>query len=91
MQVTVVVKVEDALSFAKKDKRTQGLNEVMEAAGALGVACRPLFPGVDDPSLATFFEVDVPDLQRGKQVIETFSHLEAVEGAYLKPADEPAK
>lgn len=76
MQVTVVL-------------RPDAVQEVQRAAAELGVELVPTFPGVHDPLLATFHQVEVPDRDTGARVLERLRRTAGVESAYLKPPDSP--
>jgi hypothetical protein len=43
---------------------------------------------VEDPRLASYFTVEVPDHVTAERVISRLQNCEAVEAAYLKPLDE---
>src|SRR4051794_9328464 len=50
----------------------------------------PVHPTTQDPTLATFFTVEVDDASQGSKLIERLLKDPSVEGAYIKPDDEPA-
>ena len=47
-------------------------------------------PDTTDPSLATFFTVDVEDASAAAEILRRLREDPAVEAAYVKPDDEPA-
>lgn len=51
---------------------------------------QPVHPTTKDPTLATFFIVDVEDASEASTLIERLLKDPSVEGAYIKPDDEPA-
>jgi hypothetical protein len=56
----------------------------------LGVRLRPVHPGSDDPLLAPYFNVEVPeDEELAARVLAVLEKSEAVEAAYVKPPAEP--
>jgi hypothetical protein len=46
-----------------------------------------LHPGREDPLLAPYFTVEVPDAATAERVIAGLQNCEAVEAAYLKPPE----
>ncbi|MEO5895361.1 MAG: hypothetical protein ABIS06_06640 [Vicinamibacterales bacterium] len=50
----------------------------------------PVHPTTQDPSLSTFFTVEVADPREAAKLVERMLKDPSVEGAYLKPDDEPA-
>jgi hypothetical protein len=60
---------------------------IVQATTELGVTLEPMHPGVEDPSLASFFMLEVADLASAERVIARLQGCEAVEAAYLKPPD----
>ncbi len=67
---------------------TTEAHELMQLAGELGVMLTPMHPGAEDLYLIPFFTVEVADAAHAAQVIARLQTSEAVEAAYLKPADE---
>ena len=65
--------------------------DVVAAARELGLDLRPMHPGIDDPELASYFTADGGD-DRGvaEMAAARLNELDAVEGAYVSPAAEPA-
>ena len=63
--------------------------ELMDATRRLGVTLEPMHPGTGDPSLRTFFTVDVDDSETARRVVETLGTNPAVLAAYVKPMDAP--
>jgi hypothetical protein len=72
---------------AAQDPTSESLQQI---ADELGIVLEPQHPGVDDPELSSFFSVEVPDAAAAERVIASLQEKEAIEGAYLKPPDEPA-
>ena len=50
----------------------------------------PIHPDTSDPSLATFFTIDVADAREAAALVKRLCEDPNVESAYIKPADEPA-
>jgi hypothetical protein len=59
-----------------------------QAAGARLV---PQHPGVDDELLSRFFVAELPDPGEAERLAEALRGLDEVDGAYVKPAEEPAR
>ena len=47
-------------------------------------------PDTDDPSLETFFTIDVDDRSAAAELVQRLREDPAVTAAYVKPDDEPA-
>ncbi len=87
MQVTVVVREDVAPALHQQQPATSASKELLETVEDLGVRLEPLHPGTQDPTLAAYFTVDVPDAATAEQVITQLQQSEAVETAYVKPSD----
>lgn len=65
--------------------------DVVAAARDMGLDLRPMHPGIDDPELASYFTADGGDDRVAAEVAAArLNELDAVEGAYVSPAPEPA-
>jgi hypothetical protein len=65
--------------------------DVAAAARDLGLDLRPMHPGIDDPELASYFTADGGDDRVAAETAAArLNELDAVEGAYVSPAAEPA-
>ena len=51
---------------------------------------QPVHPTTQDPALSTFFTVEVEDPAQASELVERLLADPSVEGAYIKPDDEPA-
>jgi len=87
MRVTVHVNQEAAVKLRKHQHNTPQTREIAEVADDLGVAIEPMHPDVDDPDLAQYFIVQVPDSTAAEEVIKRLRNCEAVESAYIKPPE----
>jgi hypothetical protein len=65
-------------------------SEIARLADDLGISFRALHPGTDDPALASYFVVDVPDSGATQDIVTRLRHSPAVRAAYVKPPDAPA-
>ena len=77
-----------ASTLHRRRPPTTASEELSQAAEELGVVLEPMHPGAEDPHLAPYFTVEVPDYATAERVIAHLQGLEAVEAAYLKPPDE---
>ena len=55
---------------------------------AFGLTLEPMHRDTDDPTLQSYFVVEVPDHATAQRVMARLRQLEAVEAAYVKPPDE---
>ena len=53
-----------------------------------GVVLEPLHPDTEDPSLISYFTIEVPDHATADRVIARLLQSKGIEAAYLKPPDE---
>jgi hypothetical protein len=90
MQVTVKVAPEAALALQKQQPPTPASRKVAEATRELGIELYPVHPGVKSPLLAPYFIAEVPDRATAEQLISRLHQCEAIEAAYVKPAEAPA-
>lgn len=64
--------------------------EIARLADDLGISFRALHPGSDDPTLASYFVVDVPDSGVAQDIVTRLRHSPAVRAAFVKAPDAPA-
>jgi hypothetical protein len=88
MRVTTQLRREVAPTFHHRQSPTTASAELSRVTEELGVVLEPMHPGVEDPRLASYFTVEVPDHVTAERVISRLQNCEAVEAAYLKPLDE---
>lgn len=90
MQVSVRVQPDVAPAFQGTDAPPAEVNDLRLELEALGVGLEPMHPGIDDPELATYFTVEVPDDDEeiAAQVLVVLSESALVDAAYVKPPDE---
>jgi hypothetical protein len=68
------------------------LDDLRARAEELGVELLPVHPGEDDPVLASFYTLvlpDDPDDERANSVLAALRESDAVDAAFVKPAAEP--
>jgi len=88
MHVTIRVRKDAALTFHQRQPPTTASKELLQTAEELCVVLEPVHPGAEDPHLAPYFTVEVPDLATAERVIARLQRCKAIEAAYLKPPDE---
>ena len=88
MYVTVQIKPPAA---AERSRYVPGQlpAELREAESSLGITIQPMHPGTTDPTLASYFYVDVPDQPAAERVIALLRQYSSVEAAFLKPPEGP--
>ena len=89
MQLTVQVSQQASPGLAKGEAKNPEGRELLRLAKELGIRFQPLHPGTEDPRLATYFVVEVPEAPTAQSVAARLRESQAVEAAYLKPPDEP--
>ena len=92
--MNVVLKVteqEAAVLLRHHDGETAIDSSVLDTAREAGATLAPQHPGVDDPTLSTYFDADVADRGAAESLISALLALPEVDGAYLKPDEEPAR
>ena len=89
LKVTVIVTDNVARSLHGLASPSEESLALLQTASSLGVTLEPLHPGVDDPTLLPYFTIDVPDMETAESVIARLQQLSSLEGAYIKPPDEP--
>jgi hypothetical protein len=88
MQVILRVRPELALALHGRQLSSSESEEILQTATELGVTLSPMHPGTEDPSLASYFTIEVPERATAEEVIARLNHCHGVEAAYLKPPDE---
>ncbi len=87
MRVTTRVREDVASALHRRQSSTTASRELSQVMDELGVALEPIHPGAEDPYLAPYFTVEVPDTATAERVIARLQNCEAVEAAYVKPPD----
>ena len=65
-------------------------SSVLSVARQLGATVAPQHAGVQDPILSRYFVARPPDRAAAERLVQALSAVPEVEGAYLKPDEEPA-
>lgn len=88
MQVTVKIRLEEALALQTGRSGTAVLQQLLADIEELGGDLRAIHPGATHPLLAPYFTVEVPDLTLATQLIRKLSSCPVIEAAYLEPRVE---
>ena len=90
MQISGLVHNEAVPALHDEASEAPDVAELRARLDQLGVSLAATHPGSDEPSLAPFFTVELPDdAELLARVLEILQESPAVEAAYVKPADEP--
>ena len=89
MHITIHVSESAARALHEMTPALEVSDEVLRVAEQLNVALEPMHASIEDPSLMQQFTVAVGSQARADEVVQAFLRCEAVEGAYIKPAEEP--
>jgi hypothetical protein len=87
MRITVQLSGDAAQSLRARAPATPESQALWATANGLGISLEPLHPDSDDPTLRTYFTVDVPDGAAAQHVIDHLRQNPAVSAAYVKPPD----
>jgi hypothetical protein len=88
MYITIQLDKDEALALQGQQPDTEASSQIIEAAKELGVTLKPMHPGTADPTLASYFFVEVPDAATAERVISRLKRSSTIKTAYLKPPDE---
>jgi hypothetical protein len=61
---------------------------IQRLADAFDGDCGPLHPGAQEPELAAFYAIDIPDSRRALEALTRIQENRSVTAAYIKPAAE---
>ena len=64
--------------------------KIIEGIQKLNAKIRPLHPGIDDPTLSSYFVVELPRGANPTQEISKLNKLPGITAAYAKPQDRLA-
>jgi hypothetical protein len=89
IQVNVALRPGVAPELDRDDPATPEARELVAEASRLGVTLEPVHPGATDARLASHFVAAVADEEAAERVRATLGALRGVDGAWIKPPDEP--
>jgi hypothetical protein len=87
-QITIKVSTDVARVLRTQEKPTIESKKLCTIAEKLNVVLEPLHSETEEPLLASYFVVDVPDSATAEIIISNLRQSAAIEAAYLKPPDE---
>lgn len=90
LRVTVKMAPAVAEQWRRGELQSAAAQELASVVSDLGLALEPMHPGVDHPDLASYFMADTSDPAAAQAAIDRLLTTQAIEGAYVKPSDEPA-
>lgn len=92
MNVVVKVTEQEAALLLRRQREGDPATDSSVAAAArhVGATLAPQHPGVADPTLSTYFVATVADRGAAESLVSALLPLPEVDGAYLKPDEEPA-
>jgi hypothetical protein len=85
MQVTIQMRLEEALDVQTGQPATPALQKVLKIVKELGDDLKPIHPGATHHLLAPYFTVEVPDRGIANELISSLLSCQAIEAAYLEP------
>lgn len=88
MEVTVKVRADVAPALHSGEPATLEAQQLQGTAAELGSSLNALHPQAEDPLLAPWFTVEVPDREAADRTVAALLENEAVEAAYVKPPEE---
>ena len=87
MQVTVKT-LAGAARALRQGPPTAESETILRVIEAFGLTLEPMHRDTDNPSLQSYFVLEVPDDATAQRVMDRLRQSEAVEAAYVKPPDE---
>ena len=90
MRVTVKMVPAVAEQWRRGELESPAAQELASTVRDLGLVLEPLHPGVNHPDLASYFIADTSSPAAAQAAIERLLTSQAIDGAYVKPRDEPA-
>jgi hypothetical protein len=90
VSTTIVVQVEERAEPERGERGTDGhaARDAKSVARQLGVALRPMHPGIRDPALASYLVAEVTDPTEAERIAARLRSCADVKAAYVKPADQ---
>jgi hypothetical protein len=88
LEITVQLKPEAAAGFTHDAQPTPETEQLARSLEDLGLSLEPMHPGQGDPTLASYFTIEVPDNTTAERALTVLRGRDAVEAAYVKPPAE---
>jgi hypothetical protein len=89
VRITVQVAPDVARALAGVEPPSRAAQRLIDVASRRTSSLEPVHPGVDDPSLATWFTLTVRTPNDAERLLDELLEDPAVEAAYIKPTDFP--
>ena len=91
MQIVVKVTEQEAARLLRPQEGDAALeSSVLAAARQAGAAIAPQHPGSVDPILSRYFVASIAEPDAAETLVSALVVMSEVEGAFLKPDEEPA-
>lgn len=90
MQIIVQLTPQAAQSARDGSFNTPSLAELAQIMSENRVQMLPMYPGLPDLELMTYFVVDTPGQAEAEAVVNALRHHPDVQAAYIQPPTEPA-
>jgi hypothetical protein len=90
MVITVKLTPQVASTWPHGQGATKEAQNLQRTLHQLGMTLEPMHPGIEHPVLSSYFTVTLDDSSPVHEVMSRLLESPAVEGAYVKPSDEPA-
>ena len=85
MQVIVQVSANVARAIHQRSPLTGESEKLLRIIKTFGLMLEPMHHDTDDPTLQSYFIVEVPDHATAQRLIDHLEEAEVVEAAYLQP------
>jgi hypothetical protein len=85
----VVVQIRPLADLDSSETSSRIPGDLQELSHRLGIELKPLHVGTQDPTLARYLYVEVPNQQMAEQIIARLQSCNSVEAAYLKLPEAP--
>ena len=88
MPVRIIVKLSENIGPDLQHQQQPSSPELVELQKIqtnLGITLEPVHPGVRDPTLASYFTVEVPDEDTAQRVVDYLKFCKAVDGVISNP------
>jgi hypothetical protein len=90
LQVVVLVTEQEAARLLRQHEEQLPESSVLSVTRQLGATIAPQHPDVHDPTLSRYFVARLAEGVDAERLVDALSAVPEVEGAYVKPDEEPA-
>ena len=88
IQVIVIVSPDVARALHKLDRPTVESEALLKMIEDFDLTLQPMHPDSSDPSLQSYFTLEVSGDAAAQEIIDRLQALDSVVAAYVKPPDE---